>query len=593
MLKTALPLKINLAALVIACLIFPNLSNAGFIDVPVKNVNYDAISALEQQGIIKGYPDGSFKPNQEIKRAELLKLVFNDVGYLAPEIMYETKFSDVPPLSWFAPYIKKALEIGIISINPDNPLFYPEAPITKIEALKMIMPVEGIPTPYVTEGSLIFDDIKPSSPYSYLVRAAQNAGLYTQKDGRLLYPFKNLTRGGAAELLYRSQIYRQSLPENSFITSPIKTDTNGYLTDTETQFLDNPKFPILLSVWSKINQQYINHDTLSKNDLVYGAIDGMVNSLNDPYSIFESPAQATAIENELEGTFEGIGTILDTFEKNLIVVSVLKDSPAEKAGIKAGDIIQKIDDTDVTGMEINQVIDLIKGPAGSTVTLTVKRDSQILSFKITRESLKIDTVIPETTNKVTIPTDISYISIYQFTSTTSAEFSDLFKTSLAKKPKGMILDLRDNPGGYLDAAFSILGHFFASGKTIMNLKIDGKILAQQSEGKGEFTTAHIPLIVLVNDGSASASEVVAGAIQDYKLGKLVGETTYGKGTVQEVTTYTDGSFFKLSIAHWLTPLKRDINKVGLIPDIFIERSKDDILNKTDSQLERAISELQK
>jgi len=318
MLKTHPTLKIKLAFFVIACLIFPNFSSAGFIDVPARNANYDAISALEEQGIIKGYPDGTFKPSQEIKRAELLKLVFNDVGYLAPEMAYETKFTDVPPPSWFAPYVKKALELGIISINPDNPLFFPEAPIIKIEALKIIMPVEGIPTPYVTEGPLIFEDIRPTSPYSYLVRAAQNAGLYTQKDGQLLYPFKNLTRGGAAELLYRSQIYRESLPETTFITSPAKTDSNGYLTDTETQLLDNPKFPIFLSVWSKINDQYINQATLSKNDLVYGAIDGMVNSLNDPYSIFESPENSQAVEDELEGTFEGIGTILDIFDNNFI-----------------------------------------------------------------------------------------------------------------------------------------------------------------------------------------------------------------------------------------------------------------------------------
>jgi len=207
--------------------------------------------------------------------------------------------------------------------------------------------------------------------------------------------------------------------------------------------------------------------------------------------------------------------------------------------------------------------------------------------------LKIDTVIPDTTSAVTVPDDIGYISIYQFTSTTADEFNDVFKTMLSKKPIGIILDLRDNPGGYLDAAYRILGHFIAKGKTIMNLKMDGNVLPQLSEGAGEFAAAGIPLMILVNDGTASASEVVAGALQDYKIGRLLGETTFGKGTVQEVTTYTDGSLFKLSIAHWLTPLKRDINKVGLTPDIVLVRTKDDVLNKTDTQLTRAIQELQK
>jgi carboxyl-terminal processing protease len=184
------------------------------------------------------------------------------------------------------------------------------------------------------------------------------------------------------------------------------------------------------------------------------------------------------------------------------------------------------------------------------------------------------------------------MSIYQFTGTTGSEFTDIYKTEMAKNPIGIILDLRDDPGGYLDAAFEVLGHFVENGKPIAILQMDGRTETQLSEGEGEFAKTKIPMIVLVNDGTASSAEIVAGTIQDYKLGKLLGITTYGKGTVQEITTYPDNSSLKLSIAHWFTGLKRDINKIGLTPDITVTPTADDLLGKTDTQLSAAIKLLQ-
>jgi len=584
--------KIAVIALLTSLLLYPTLVFASFFDVKSTDPHFKAIRALETNGVMKGYSDGSFHPDQPITRAELLKTVFYDIGYKAKEDQpAQTKYKDVPASSWFSPYIKKAYDLGIIPINPDIPLFYPDAPISTLEALKILMPIEGIPAPPLTSDQPTgFSDIQPSSPYAYIARAALSSGLYTQTADTRFNAFRIVTRGDAADFIYRAEQYRESQPQNVFVINPDNID-NSYLTETEAQFIDNAKFPIMLDVWSKLNDESLNKDTLNQDDLIYGAIDGMVKTINDPYTVFEKPDNAQTIKDDLEGTFEGIGTVLDTYEDSIIITSVLKDSPAEKAGLKVGDVITSVDGKSIVGMPIEDVLALIKGSAGTTVKLTITRDNSTLNFTITREQLSLDTVLPEPGYTAKVPDDIGYISIYQFTDSTAGEFDKVFADTMAKKPKGLILDLRDNPGGYLDSAYSILGHFIRKGDTIINLKIDGKNQTQASQGKGEFQDEKVPLIIMVNGGSASAAEVVAGALQDYKLGKLLGETTYGKGTVQEATTYTDGSFFKLTIAHWMTPLKHDIDKVGLTPDVSVATSKSDFLGQTDSQLDEAIKEL--
>ncbi len=570
---------------------FPSSASASFTDVSSIHRNFPAISYLEEQGLIKGYDDGTFKPDLEITRAELVKLTLAHVGYKPSEQLYETRFSDVPAGSWFAPYVKKALDLQAIQINPSLPLFYPASPISRIEALKIIMPLEGIPAPYIKDDTpVIFSDVNENAEFTYLVIAAQKSGLYTKSDGTLFKPFQNLTRGEAAELLYRSAIYRNAAGEYDMDFS-YESDEDDFYSSTDYDLINNPKFPIFLDVWEKINSDYIDSDSVDQDDLVYGAIQGMVFSLDDPYSVFEKPEDAKEIEDSLEGNFEGIGVVLDIFEGNIMITAVLKDSPADKAGLKPGDIIKKVDGIIITGKEIEEVVPMIKGPAGSEVSLAILRDGRNLNFVIKREQLKLDSVLIENTSESVIPADIGYISIYQFTSDTASEFIPVLENTIAKKPKGIILDLRDNPGGYLDEAYEILNYFVEEGKPIANIRIGTRILPELSEGPGKFTEANIPLIILVNEGSASAAEVVAGTLQDYKIGKLLGTTTYGKGTVQEVSTYSDDSFFKLSVAHWLTAKENDIDKVGLTPDIVFEMSVEDISNGKDSQLEKAISEI--
>ena len=562
---------------------------ASFSDVPSTHPQYEAISALEDQGIIGGYGKTYFRPEAPITRAELLKILFSHIGFKPADRLYQTKFADVPADSWFAPYISEGINVRILEYNPDVPNYYPGQTITKIDALKLIMPVEGIPAPYIKDTTpLIFSDINPKSSFAYLVRAAELSGLYFDRTDKKFLPYKLLTRAEAVGLLYQAQLYRESGGGGTII---IQTDSGYTLDDTEKQLMENTKFPIFVNVWNKINTQYLEKNTLDKDKLIYGAIDGMVNSLKDPYSVFDPPAEATQLQQNLEGSYEGIGTVIDQYDGNFIIVSVIKDSPAEKAGVLAGDIIKEVDGKTVTDLTGEELINLIKGPAGSTVNLKINRDGITKSFSITRQQVTLNSVDQLQASPVTVPANIGYVSIAQFTNSTDSEFDDIISETMQKNPKGLILDLRDNPGGYLDTAYSVLGHFIANDQVIMYLKVADENITQKSQGQGEVKA--IPIYVLVNKNTASAAEVVAAALQDYKMGKLIGETTYGKGTVQEVTTYEDNSLLKLSVAKWLSPLKRDINKIGLTPDIQVVATKDDLIGKTDTQLQRAIDEITK
>ncbi|MCC7196965.1 S-layer homology domain-containing protein [Candidatus Peregrinibacteria bacterium] len=565
---------------------------AVFDDVPPSHPFYDPIQSMYDKNVTKGYSDGTFRPDQLVTRAELMKMVFTHIGYKPTENTGETKYQDVPKDAWFAPFVKKGVDIGILGYGEEMK-FFPETQVTKIDALKVIMPLEGIPTPLIDNETILrFTDVREESSYSYLAKAAQNAGLIDTSINRF-DPYKLLTRGELSYLLYRAEIYRQVFGLTSFPTE-IPYYSNSELTAGEEALLNNPKFPIFIDVWSRINQAYIDKNDLDQNELIYMATQGMVNSLGDQYSIFESPEKGMEIEDSFEGSYEGIGVVIDEFENQPIILSVIKDSPAEKAGLKAGDILLKIDQKSLEGLSTDEISRLIKGDAGTKITLEIKRNLETFTFTIIREELTLDSVvIQEEQQQVVIPENIGYLSIYQFTESTGDEFDTLLKSTLDKNPKGLILDLRNNPGGYLTTAYQVMDHFIPKDDVLINIEISDRLSAEYSDGEGEILAKNIPVVVLINKGTASASEVVAGALQDYKIAKLIGETSFGKGTVQEVTNYTDGSFFKLSIAHWLTPKKRDINKVGLTPDITVVETKDDALGKTDSQLEKAIQELQK
>jgi carboxyl-terminal processing protease len=562
-------------------LVVPNATLA-FSDVDQKNPRYSAIEYLFEKGIVKGYEDGSFRPDQYVSRAEFYKMAFENAGYKPPQWLYKTFFHDVPKDSWFAPYVENALNMGLIQYNPDYLFFMPANQVSHIEAIRIILPIQGIPTPLTSNiEASSFKDIDKNYTYHYLINAAQKSGIYLKNQNGYFIPNKPLTRGETAELIYKASQYKwaNDLPI-------IEIELNNPIIDSDNTLINNTKFPIMVNVWNKINEQYLNIGTISQDELVYGAINGMVNALSDPYSKFENPKTAQDLQNSLDGTYEGIGTVLDSFNGQFIIIAVFEGSPAQTAGVKPGDIITKIDDTDLSSFTIEQVLDLIKGRAGTTVKLTIKRDTQVMNFSITRKKITMDTVLLQA-NTVEIPSDIGYIAIYQFTNGTIGTFKNILESTMKENPKGLILDLRDNPGGYVQSAYDVIGMFIPSGETIAKIQSSSSIYEAKSTGSGKYSDT--PIIILVNEHTASAAEIVAGALQQKTGAKLVGKRTYGKGTVQEVNVYTDGSMLKLSVAKWLTPNNYSVDKVGLKPDHEVLETLDDVLGTTDTQLQKAIS----
>lgn len=335
-------------------------------------------------------------------------------------------------------------------------------------------------------------------------------------------------------------------------------------------------------VWEIVKEQSLNQP-IDQTKMFYGAISGMVASLNDPYSVFLDPKMSQEFEKELTGKFEGIGAEIGIKNDQLTVVAPLTDSPAEKAGLKAGDQILKINNLETKSMNLDYAVSLIRGEKGTSVTLNIlSRDkNQPEDITIKRDEIKVASVSLSFKNN-----NIAYIKLAQFDNRTKADFNKAVNQILIKNPKGLILDLRNNPGGYLDAAVEVAGEFLEN-KVI--------VIEEFSQGnKKEYTSEatailkDMPLVVLVDQGSASGSEIVAGALQDYQRAKIVGEKTFGKGTVQDLENFNDGSSLKLTVAKWLTPSGHSIEDNGIQPDTVIKITDEDYNQDRDPQLDKAL-----
>lgn len=356
--------------------------------------------------------------------------------------------------------------------------------------------------------------------------------------------------------------------------------------DEKIQAVGSPDISLVWDAWNIIKNKYIGETDKQKQ--VYGLVAGLVASLNDPYSIFMEPGQNKRFLSDLSGELEGIGAELEIRNRNLVVVAPMENSPAAKAGLKPKDIIYKINNEETAKMTFEQAIDKIRGKPGTDVNLTIVREDEQkpLELKITRAKITIKSVRYEMR-----PDGIAYLKISQFGENTTQLAKESADELVKNNPKAIILDLRNNPGGYLDAAVDIASLFLEQGVVTYEEGKDGKkkaIRTTLAPALKKFKT-----IVLVNNGSASGSEIVAGALQDNKRAAIIGERTFGKGSVQNIEELKDGSAVRLTTAKWLTPKGKTINSEGIKPDIEIKISEDDERNGRDTQMEQAISELLK
>jgi carboxyl-terminal processing protease len=397
--------------------------------------------------------------------------------------------------------------------------------------------------------------------------------------------------------------------------SKIAIDWKGYQPHVEISSKEPPPsithldFSMFWTVLNKIENTYYDKKAIDPQKLLNGAISGMVSSLDDPYTVYLPPAQNNDFKQGLAGKFEGIGAELGMKGKQVIIVAPLDGGPAQKSGIRAGDMIVKVDDQMIAGWNLNQVVSKIRGPKGTDVTIGIVRkegeqpkDIKIVRDTITVKSLTswtkavkdIDEIKQTEALKPSAEKKVVYVRLSQFGDSTNDEWQRLAaeidrKMASDQNIKGIVFDLRNNPGGYLTDAVYIASEFIKEGTAVMQEDKNQERESYPVSGKGLLTD--VPVIVLINKGSASASEIVAGALRDHERAQLVGDTSFGKGTIQQAEDLGGGAGLHVTIAKWLTPDGIWVHTKGLEPDIKVEVDKEDQAH--DIQLEKAIEELVK
>lgn len=365
----------------------------------------------------------------------------------------------------------------------------------------------------------------------------------------------------------------------------ITTDVAGVsISDASHSDVDMTSF---WKVWDILNSRYMDSGTTTTNQQkIDGAIKGLAESLGDPYTTYFNAEENKNFKNDLSGTLDGIGAVLNYKDGILTVVSTIKDSPAEKAGLQALDRISKIDDSSTLGIDLDKAVSLIRGKKGTSVKLDVLRNSSIapLHFTITRDT--INTPVIETKK---YPNGVFGIRVNSFTSNVPELFRGALREFVNSGNEKLLIDLRDNTGGYLDSAIDMVSWFVPTGQVVVTEDFgkDNGTNVYRSKGYNLFNP-NMKVVILVNENTASASEIFAGALRDYNRAVLVGTKTFGKGVVQELVPITSDTVLKITIARWLTPKGTSISHDGLNPDYEVHFTDEDIKNKTDVQLNKAL-----
>lgn len=342
-------------------------------------------------------------------------------------------------------------------------------------------------------------------------------------------------------------------------------------------------FALFWDVWHRLESNYVDKANIDRNKMVLGAIDGLTRSLGDPYTLFFPPVEAKRFQEDISGSFAGIGAEVGMKKGILTIIAPLKNSPAERAGLQAGDKVFKINATSTADLTIDTAVGFIRGPKGTEVMLTITRDSweSTKEIKIVRDTI----VIPVTETKK-FNNGIFYVHLFNFNETSPNEFRKALREFSDSGSKKLVLDLRNNPGGFLTASIDIASWFLPAGEIVAREKSIESETDYRSFGYRYLES--VPVIVLINQGSASASEILAGALRDQRGAKLVGMKSFGKGSVQEVENLPGGASLKITIAKWFTPNNYSINESGLDPDVKVEVTQADTDAHKDPQLDKAV-----
>jgi len=346
---------------------------------------------------------------------------------------------------------------------------------------------------------------------------------------------------------------------------------------------------LLWEAWDILEQEFIAPEKVVAQDMIYGAICGMVQTLDDPYTSFVEPLPAAIMDEDMQGSFEGIGASVRMEDGRLIIERFLPGSPAREAGLLEGDAILEADGRSLEGLTAVEAIALIRGPEGSIVRLLVSRQGVDEPFVVPVRRARVE--LPVVQARM-LDGGIAYVALSEFNAVARTKVREALKDLLREEPRGLVFDLRDNPGGYFQAAVDVAGEFLPSGAVIVSEdQRDAEPRVYEVSGKGVAT--EIPLVILINGSSASASEIVAGALRYHERAVLIGERTYGKGSVQNVHSLSDGSSLRVTVARYYLPGEQQVDSQGIAPDIEVSYTQEDIDAGRDPQLERAVSYLTK
>jgi len=347
-------------------------------------------------------------------------------------------------------------------------------------------------------------------------------------------------------------------------------------------------FSLFWEAYHKLQEKFVDKEKFDIKNIIFGAISGMVKSLGDPYTVFFPPQETKNFIEDIKGVFEGVGMEIGISEGQLQVVAPLEGTPAQKAGLRPGDKIIKIDDKPTLDLTVEEAVNLIRGPKGTTVTLTIFREgwSKTEEFKIVRDVIEVPSLKFEM-KTISDGQQIAYLRIYQFSETASFDFLKAGIEILNSPTQKIILDLRNNPGGYLEIAQDIAGWFLEKGKIVV-IEDFGNGIKKEYKAEGNARLLDYKVVILINKGTASGSEILASALRDNRGILLIGEDSFGKGSVQELEKLKDGSSLKITVAKWLTPKGQLITGVGLKPDIKVEMTDKDYNEGKDPQLDKAI-----
>jgi carboxyl-terminal processing protease len=558
-------MKKLLASIILSVLLFTTYAFAHeYEDVQYGSEYYYAVEYLRRNDVFKD--TRLFNPDIIIHKAEFIKyLVLLNSPDFQPERNITLPFEDTYDNAWYAPYLHEAIKLGIIfdwetKIEPYDKL-------SLIDALQLMFHSASIPIPRVYKGTIPYVDVERNERFAPLIMRALEFDLFEPQRIDYAGIYRRLTRAEAARIIYKMDLMN--------LTSPTRYD--------DTLSFDS-QLEKVVSTWDLIFSNYVNQDELNKYDISDAAIRAMMETLDDPYSAYLDAEENEAFSGELDGEIEGIGAVISVNDDDeIMIISPLAGSPAEAAGIKAGDIIIKVDGVDITDMNLYETINLIRGPKGSTVKLTIRRNGASKIIEIVRDVIKINALDYE----VQSGGKVMVIKLYQFSQNAVSEFREVVEIIQNNSDiKGVIIDVRDNPGGLLDSAVRIMNYLLKPDSEIVTIQYNYFSYTQYARGLGEL--AGYPMVVLINEASASASEILAGALKDFGLAKIIGKTSFGKGSVQELNYFIDNSSLKLTVAKWLTPLNHDIEENGIAPDITVT---DNPNTTADEQMDRALTEI--